>query len=319
MAIAKNVPKKAIKNASWKRAWTVTYEQFTSTSTIHGLKHVNDPRGTRATRSFWTLVPLICFLCAITLMITFLMRYKSNPTRINVDTNFGPISDIDFPAVIFCNPNFITDSRVENLIKTLEDNENFNRSDLARRIKYTAGFTNNIREFIAEDINLMQAVLNENRYTVEATMKRLMYPCEKLLYRCRWQGQIVDCKEVFSATETYQGYCCGFNIRKPKALVKEKRKKVLSSHFFGPDMGLSVVLNPLIEKGAMTSVNSEGMKIIVTEPKLYPGRRSIERMVPHLQETFVEVRPERTDCSSEVRQLPISDRGCVFSNEYALE
>lgn len=52
-------------------------------------------------------------------MATFLIRYKSNPTRINVDTNFGPISEIAFPAVTFCNPNFITDSQVQGLIKSL--------------------------------------------------------------------------------------------------------------------------------------------------------------------------------------------------------
>lgn len=47
------------------------------------------------------------------------MRYKSNPTRINVDTNYGPTSEIEFPAVTFCNPNFITNSQVSGLISSL--------------------------------------------------------------------------------------------------------------------------------------------------------------------------------------------------------
>lgn len=151
-------------------------------------------------------------------------------------------------------------------------------------------------------------------------MKKLMFPCTKMLYRCRWEGVIVDCKELFTVSETYQGFCCSFNIQKPvSSTATNKAKKIRKTQYFGYQMGLSVILNPLIEKNAMTSVNSEGMKILVNQFNLYPSARTIERMLPHKQETYVEVRPERTDCSSTVRALPISDRGCVFSNEHALK
>lgn len=275
-------------------------------------------------------------------MVTFLMRYKSNPTRINVDTNFGPTSEIEFPAVTFCNPNFIADSQVSGLIsslwvdcvtnlKTLTDSillfsetypesENVSREDLATRIKYTAGFTNPIGPVDSTKLPYLQDILSDNRFDVQTTMKKLMYPCTKLLWRCRWEGVIVDCKEIFRIAETYQGYCCAFNILKPTgASVASNIQKIRKTQYFGPDMGLSVIINPLIEHNAMTSVNSEGIKILVNEHNLYPSERTIERMLPHQQETFVEVRPERTDCSNAVRSLPLSDRGCVFNNEHALK
>lgn len=151
-------------------------------------------------------------------------------------------------------------------------------------------------------------------------MKKLMYPCTKLMVKCRWEGRIIDCKKLFKISETYQGYCCSFNIIKPqKATTKEeKTEKVRKTHFFGPNMGLSVILNPLIEKGSMTSVNSEGIKILINEYNLFPTEKTIERMLPHKQETFVEIKPERTISSPAVTALPISDRGCVFENEYKL-
>ena len=65
------------------------------------------------------MMPLICFICGISLMATFLLRYKSNPTRINVDTSFSPISDLVFPAIILCNTNFYTELQANVLIKTL--------------------------------------------------------------------------------------------------------------------------------------------------------------------------------------------------------
>lgn len=188
-----------------------------------------------------------------------------------------------------------------------------------RRIKYTAGFTNPLSSFNASELPYLQELLQENRFDVQLTMKKLMYSCSKLLFRCRWEGKITDCKEIFSSSETYQGFCCAFNVLKPTgATAATKTQKVRKTQFFGPDLGLSVILNPLIEKNAMTSVNSEGIKILISKPNLFPSSRTIERMLPHKQETFVEVRPERTDCSSAVRSLPISDRGCVFNNEHPL-
>lgn len=68
----------------------------------------------------------------------------------------------------------------------------------------------------------------------------------------------------------------------------------------------------------MTTVNSDGMKLLINQFNFYPGERSLERMLPHRQESIVEIRPERTDCSSRVRGLSISDRGCVFDNEHHL-
>lgn len=187
-------------------------------------------------------------------------------------------------------------------------------------MKYTAAFTNSIEKFNYSELQLVQDVLLDNRFDVQLTMKKLTFPCTKLLYRCRWEGVIVDCKELFTISETYQGYCCSFNIQKPLSnTATTKAKKIRKTQYFGYQMGLSVILNPLIEKNAMTSVNSEGIKILVNEFNLYPSARTIERMLPHKQETYVEVRPERTDCSSTVRALPISDRGCVFSNEHELK
>lgn len=193
--------------------------------------------------------------------------------------------------------------------------------ELMHRIKFTAGFTNPISNFSASELPYLQQLLEGNRFDVSTTMKKLMYPCHELLFRCRWEGKISNCSELFSVSETYQGYCCSFNILKPigSTVSAVRNQKARKTQFSGPEMGLSVILKPLIERNAMTSVNSEGIIILLNEYNLYPSERSIERMLPHKSETFVEVRPERTDCSPAVAALPISDRGCVFSEEFSLK
>lgn len=201
-------------------------------------------------------------------------------------------------------------------------NSDFDRNvtsdDLLRMIKYTAGFTNSINKFNVTELPVLQEILQNNRFTVDLAMKKLMYPCSKMLYRCRFEGVIVDCKQLFSISETYQGYCCSFNVLKPR-IALGKEPKIRKTEYFGPEQGLSVILNPKIEKKAMTSVNSEGMRILINQFNLYPSERALERMLPHKQESYVEIRPERTDCSATVKALPISDRGCVFEDEQKLK
>lgn len=189
-----------------------------------------------------------------------------------------------------------------------------------RRVKYLAGFTNPMSVFNASELPYLQELMEENRFDVPSAMKKLMFPCTKLIFRCRWEGVIVNCAEFFSASETYLGYCCSFNMLRPiKATVTEARPTIRKTHYFGPNMGLSVIMSPNVEKYTMTSVNSEGMKILINQPILFPSRRTLERIVPHRQESFVEIRPERTDCSKSVMSLPISDRGCVFDTEHELK
>lgn len=133
--INRNPPKKA-QSGTFKRALKLTLEQFLDRTPIHGMKHILDSRGNKYTKCYWISIIFICFVSAAALMTNFLIRYKvrgyffiiilitikkfqSNPTRINIETNFGAIHEIEFPAVTFCNPNFITDSMVDKLIKSL--------------------------------------------------------------------------------------------------------------------------------------------------------------------------------------------------------
>ncbi|CAO1344894.1 unnamed protein product [Diamesa hyperborea] len=321
MAIVKGKAVKVSKKIVFYKAASLTWDQFTSTTTIHGLKHINDPRGTKATKIFWILVPLICFMCGISLMVTFLMRYKSNPTRINVDSNFGPIRDLTFPAIILCNTNFFTESQANVLIKTFELDDVELQVELAIKLRMITGFTTaTAGNFTEPDYSYVQDILVENRYDTVTAMKKIMYPCNKMLYRCRWEGNIVPCSSLFQTTETYQGYCCGFNVlhtmlQTGKGIAQKPKK----TQYFGPDNGLSVVLNPIFEKNAITSVNSEGVAMMLNNYDLYPGKRSKMSFLPHQQETFVDIRPERTECSNQVKDLPVSDRGCIFDNEFRLK
>lgn len=177
------------------------------------------------------------------------------------------------------------------------------RVDLVKKLRMITGFTTSFAGNLNDsDYSYVQDILAANRYDTVTAMKKIMYPCNKMLYRCRWEGKIEPCASLFQISETYQGYCCGFNVLHA---VKGKAQKPKKTQYFGPDNGLSVILNPIFEKKAITSVNSEGVKMMISNYNLFPSERSMENLLPHQQETFVDIRPERTECSNQVQNLPI--------------
>lgn len=102
--------------------------------------------------------------------------------------------------------------KASNFVKAFNPNsevfpETYNATDeeIVQRIKYTAGYTNTVSIANFSELDYLQDLLQLNRFDVQATMKKLMLPCTKLLFRCRWEGVIMDCKELFSVSETYQG------------------------------------------------------------------------------------------------------------------
>lgn len=50
MAVVKKQTVKISKKVVFLKAASLTWDQFTSTTTIHGLKHINDPRGNKITK-----------------------------------------------------------------------------------------------------------------------------------------------------------------------------------------------------------------------------------------------------------------------------
>lgn len=53
-------------------------------------------------RFMWLLITLLMFLCAIAMVLTFYMEYRSNPTRMNAENDRTPISSLMFPPTTIC-------------------------------------------------------------------------------------------------------------------------------------------------------------------------------------------------------------------------
>lgn len=191
--------------------------------------------------------------------------------------------------------------------------ENVTHEDIANIIDQSIGFNEKI-EYNPFDLELLQRVFFLNRYTAETAMEKVKIPCNELLFKCRWEGVMVPCMNIFRRSLTHEGYCCSYNI----APYNSPNFQGKRTRYFGYKNGLSVVLKPRVDAEANTKIFSEGIDLLIHESTVYPSDTAIDKLIPTRSETLVSVQATVTLCSNQVKALPISDRGCVFSEEYTL-
>lgn len=164
-------------------------------------------------------------------------------------------------------------------------------------------------------MDILNEIVTANRYDVGAAMLKLRITCKDLLWRCRFEGVIMDCMQLFRYAGTYNGWCCSFNL----ADFSKDNYKPLYPKLFGVGNGLSFILQPNIDSDSISKIHSDGVQLLVQDGSTFPSDTSVEKMLPFQYETLVSLRTTLTTCSTQVKQLPVSSRQCVFSDEMQLE
>ncbi|XP_059611780.1 sodium channel protein Nach-like [Phlebotomus argentipes] len=299
------------------RAVKLTWQQFCDRTFIHGIRYIEDSEGNFYTHVMWLIVTSTSLILAIMLVNTFWEEYKTNPTRMNVESVNVPISELDFPAVTFCNVNRIIIERTEEFAESLivpSSLGEISSKQISQWLKNIIGFSDYISDVNPDHLATLQDILNANNVSIATTMRLVQQSCSSLLVRCRWEGKIVNCSSIFSPLPTFRGFCCSFNALASLGIAVAQR-----TNHFGIGSGLSVVLAPSLENTTVSGAYTKGVRVLINEPAAYPGDRSIEKIYPLGMENLVRVSGEQTNCSDMVRNLPITDRKCYFPTDFRLK
>lgn len=174
---------------------------------------------------------------------------------------------------------------------------------------------------------MLDTVFRANNITPAAVMASLVQPCDEIMIKCRWQGKMVPCKEIFDSSLTYFGSCCSFNSnnRMGSVAFDVANSSAKYIHLFGRRTnlygyltGLSVAISPMIEPNAYTSAYSRGIRTIIHDASIYPSYTNIEKQLEIGSEVFVKMTATESHCSEAVRDLPQSSRQCLFEDELQL-
>ena len=72
-----------------------------------------------AFRLIWISFVVTAVITSFSLLGTFVHQFKSNPTRVNVQSSHVPIAELTFPGVTFCNIKRIHSLKANQLVDTL--------------------------------------------------------------------------------------------------------------------------------------------------------------------------------------------------------
>ncbi|XP_017492072.1 PREDICTED: sodium channel protein Nach [Rhagoletis zephyria] len=294
--------------AAVKRTW----KEFCTCSSIHGLKYTQDRDTGKLVRFVWLLITLAMLACAITMVITFYLDYRSNPTRMSIEKDTAPVESLTFPAVTICPEVLYNVAQTKRYLEALNLPSGSNITQIFNSLSIMYGFLNDDNKPNTGYIELLQTLIDLNNITIQDFIGNLQWKCEDIFFRCRFQRQSVDCMQIFQRSRTVFGYCCSFNLN------LEGLNYTGAHTRSGLYDGLSIILH---QNGTGYDVqeNSVGFKVLITENDVFPSAGSIIKFVSPKQENFLGISPIETYCSSAVKQLPIEERQCVLPHEFTLK
>ncbi|XP_052838642.1 sodium channel protein Nach isoform X2 [Drosophila gunungcola] len=289
-----------------------TWGDFCATSSIHGLRYTRDEDTNKIVHLVWLLISLVMFCCAVVMAHTFYMDYRSSPTRMNVESDHTPVSNLYFPPVTICPDVLFNMQKSKAFLKTIQLPKGSDLSGILRKLHIFYGFMLDDERYTAQDIEQMETLIYINNLTIQQFVEHLRWDCNEILYRCRFNGEILDCSQIFQLSKTFFGHCCSFNLRQKGLNFTAERAKG------GFKNGLSVIVRYKDDSYDPVQSYSYGVKLLIQEVDAFPSAHAAAKFVAFNTETFAALRPQETFCSTAVKALTIEERNCVFQNEFPL-
>lgn len=75
----------------------------------------------------------------------------------------------------------------------------------------------------------------------------------------------------------------------------------------------------MVEERTLVEVYTDGIKLYIHENEVFPSANVPDKNLPHETESYINVFPEITTASSQLRAIPAESRGCVFPDEIQLK
>ncbi|KAH8291358.1 hypothetical protein KR054_010966 [Drosophila jambulina] len=289
-----------------------TWSDFCATSSIHGLRYTRDEDTNKIVHFVWLLISLVMFICAVVMAHTFYVDYRSNPTRMNVESDHTPVTNLYFPPVTICPDVLFNMQKSKAFLETLQLPKGAELSGILRNLHIFYGFMLDDNRYTAQDIEQMESLISLNNLTIQQFVEHLRWDCDEILYRCRFSGNIMDCSELFQLSKTFFGHCCSFNLRQ-KGLNFTARRAI-----GGQIYGLSVIVRYKDDSYDPIQSYSYGVKLLIQETDAFPSAHASANFIAFNTESFAAIRPQETFCSATVKALTIEERNCVFQKEFPL-
>lgn len=197
------------------------------------------------------------------------------------------------------------------------------RDDLLRIFSQSSGFFTET-EYDLGDLEVLQKMIDMNRYSIENVMKMIQMSCDELFVKCQFEGKFVECSNLFQPVTSQYGLCCAFNKNGQYKYVFFCLMDLFK--WFGLILSISssrengrISISVLLRPSRESFISSETMRFLMYESNTSASVSLFESILSRNTETFVDLTPELIMCSDNVAKASISQRNCVYEWEGQLK
>ncbi|XP_076646993.1 sodium channel protein Nach [Halictus rubicundus] len=303
-----------------RNCWNVVKQhamEFCRNTGLHGYKYIGESHRFMRDRIVWAIT-VFASLCIAIVIIKFSYAYYNEHRVYSVvkSTHQG-IWNYPFPAVTVCDINRVSLELTRKLVDKLDLPPSVSKEfivhemNLLNELLYPGQNAQNIRN----NLSRLQYIFESNDLTIPTVVNAVTKNCQSLLKACRLKTFDVDCDTIFEPSLSRDGLCCSFNyITREKYISNTVFPLKITSCGYQSGLTFLVELNP--DDYHASFMGSVGIKVMLHDPYDYPDFDTATQLVTSQKYSFMTVIPEETYSTENVQELPVSDRRCVFANEW---
>ena len=201
-------------------AWGM-FADFTSNSTVHGVKYLGERRRHWSERAFWIIAFLISVTGCSILIYKIYNKWQLSPVIVSFAEKSTPVWEIPFPAITICPETKVTNddlafTKAYTTIVSTTPGEPYNlTTDELNKVEALAQVCD---LHLFKDHNISSGIeLNE----IVPTLQQISPDLNQTMMFCRWRNEMQDCTDMFSEIITEEGSCHTFNMLDSSELFKE--------------------------------------------------------------------------------------------------
>ncbi|XP_029163226.1 sodium channel protein Nach-like [Nylanderia fulva] len=316
--------------------WSILKKQaaeFCSNTGLHGYKYISQTERPKAERIIWAITVLSSLCCAIVLMNMSWNYYASRPTLTVIESTHYGIWNYPFPAITVCNINRISYNLTKEFVKNLKTPPNMSKEFLIQEMRLINELLipGTFGHDVQKNLTRLQYIIDDNRMSILDVVKLISQNCSTLLRLCRWKGTLDRCDRFFKQSFSRDGMCCSFNYYIFPEITEEKYEHLFYKEILryrhntenlmqrsascGFETGMSMIINGNPDDYHATILGAYGIKVMVHHPFNYPDFNAEMQLVQLNSEHFVSINPSVMYSKPEVKNLAVSTRKCIFTDE----
>ncbi|XP_018347417.1 PREDICTED: sodium channel protein Nach-like [Trachymyrmex septentrionalis] len=300
------------------KCWNILKRQaieFCNNTGLHGYKYISQTQRSKTERIIWAIVVFVSLSCAIVLIRMAWNYYATHPTLTVIESTHHGIWNYPFPAITVCNINRISYNLTKKFVENLKTPANVSKEYLIQEMRLmnellSPGIFGND---VQRNLTRLQDIIDDNHLTIFKVMDLITQNCSTLLTMCKWKGTIDQCDKYFKRSLSLDGLCCSFNYYTfPDTTTLKNVRRAAACGF---ETGMTIVVNSEPNDYYATTIGAYGVKVMIHYSFDYPDFNDEIQLVRLNSQHFVTINPAEMYSKSEVKNLKISTRKCIFSEE----